>query len=120
MPISTKVSGEFGRLVGEAMGSLSLNQARTKTGISDVYLMRMKQGVVPSENIIHKFCRGFGVDTTPFMIAAGYQEPSDPVEAIKRLLDERDDLTQQEREEVVAIVRREVDTLRRARAGTTN
>jgi hypothetical protein len=82
MPVETRISAEFGRLVSEAMGTDSYGQGTIKTGISQAYLFAMKAGKVPSREVVEKFATGYSADLQALRIAAGYEEPTDIAEQI--------------------------------------
>jgi hypothetical protein len=90
MPVETRTSEDFGKLVSSLIGEDSLGKVTIKTGISQAYLVAMRRGKVPSELIIQKFAKGMA-DRWPngyddllqtLRIAADYEEPADPAEAI--------------------------------------
>lgn len=75
MPVETRISIEFGRLVSEIISDDSFGQASIRTGISAAYLLQMKRGKVPSEHIIEKFAAGYAdrhADLHALRLAAGY------------------------------------------------
>lgn len=81
MPVETRVSKEFGDLVRETMQGDTYGKATIKTGISQAYLLAMSRGKVPSRAIIERFAAGYNTEAQPLLVAAGYEEASDPVEA---------------------------------------
>jgi len=81
-----RYSSQFGEAVQRVMGSLSPNQASYKTGLSQEYVRRMKLGLVPLRETVEKFAKGLGVDVWPLLIAAGYEEPTDLRELVRRAI----------------------------------
>ncbi|HET6384657.1 MAG TPA: helix-turn-helix transcriptional regulator [Armatimonadota bacterium] len=79
MPVQTRVDPEFGRVVREAIGSLSQSEVGLRARISVGYLNRMARGSVPSREIILRLAEGLEIDPAPLLGAAGYD--SEPVAA---------------------------------------
>lgn len=114
MPVETRISPEFGRLVSDIIGADSFGQVSIRTGISQAYLLQMKRGKVPSEQIIEKFAAGYadrGADLRALRLAAGYEPPVPfvlPVEdvdaAIRRYRTEHPSLTDDQADELRRIV----------------
>lgn len=78
---------EFAEAVREAIGELSISQVAYKTGVSYEYVRTMvTYGRIPSEVVLHRFAEGLGADLPTLRIAAGYDQPSDPVERVKTAL----------------------------------
>lgn len=46
----------------------------------------MKMGAVPSEAVLERFAKGLNADLSALRRAAGYEQPSDPVEAVELAL----------------------------------
>ncbi len=86
MPIHTIIRPEFGEAVIKILDGVSPNQAAYKTGVSDEYIRKMAKGRVPSEVILQRFAEGLGADLQALRIAAGYEQPSDPVERVELAL----------------------------------
>jgi transcriptional regulator with XRE-family HTH domain len=83
VPVHTVIRPEFGVAVKEALGGMKAGEASIKTGISDVYIYKMLQGRVPSEDIIRRFAKGLDVDEGKLLIAAGYRQTTDILEAVE-------------------------------------
>lgn len=82
MPVETRISQEFGRLVAELMENDSFGQGTIRAGISQGYLLAMKRGKVPTAGFVKKFADGYkdrGADLHKLMIAAGYEQPPEHV-----------------------------------------
>ena len=82
MPHTTIIKEEFARVVKDFMRGLSAGQVSLKTGISYEYIRRMAYGHVPSEDVLKRFANGMNVDLQTLRIAAGYEQPTDAVEAV--------------------------------------
>jgi len=113
MPNITIIRKEFADAVKAALGGLSANQASYKTGISDEYIRKMATGKVPSEAILERFAKGMNADLKQLRIAAGYEQPSDPVQAVdialRTTLPEISDFDRDRILEMVKEVSEEVD-----------
>jgi hypothetical protein len=105
MPVETRVSEEFGRLVKKVMGEDSYGKATIKTGISQAYLYAMKGGKVPSREIVEKFAKGYKTAVEPLMIAAGYTQPKDLVEVVRIALRKNDTLSEESRRIIEELVK---------------
>lgn len=55
-------SAEFGRIVADVIGRMGLRDAANKAGISAAYMGSMKDGTVPSEEILARFVSAFSVE----------------------------------------------------------
>ena len=85
MPVETRISLEFGKIITDALKDNTYGQASIKTGISQAYILAMARGKVPSEPIIEKFAKGMNCDLDELMIAAGYKEP-EPKDVLKNVI----------------------------------
>ena len=55
-------SDEFGRIVSTIVGRMGLRKAAETAGISAAYMGQMKDGTIPSEEVLAKFAAGFKLD----------------------------------------------------------
>lgn len=104
MPVETRISAEFGKIVTELMGEDSLGQGTVRTSISTAYLMWMKRGKVPKPDVIRRFAEGYkdrGADLQKLMIAAGYEQPTDALSAIGRALQDVTDIDEAQKEKIL-------------------
>ena len=68
-------SEEFGRLIRDAIGTESLEKIAIEIGVSKTYVYDWAKGVVPSEQLLSRFCQHRGVEIGPFWEAARKVRP---------------------------------------------
>ncbi|MEN6370909.1 MAG: hypothetical protein ABFD64_02760 [Armatimonadota bacterium] len=112
MPHITIVKPKFAEAVRDALAGISANQASYKTGVSDEYIRKMAAGRVPSKAIIEKFANGLDSDLHKLLVAAGYEEPGNPVEGIENVIAKyriEGKLTPEKQERIMKYVREVIE-----------
>ena len=95
-------SERFKEAVRDALGDLSISQAAYKTGVSYEYVRTMASyGRIPSEPILGRFAEGLGADLYKLRVAAGYEQPSDPVQRVQYALNGAPELSDVSKQMIV-------------------
>jgi hypothetical protein len=108
----SKVSQEFGRLIGDILKSrgLTFRAAGLMSGISAAYWKDMADGRVPSEEVIARIAASFdGVDENELRHAAGYApltDRSDAVKAVEFALRGHSSIPEEGKKQILDFVRR--------------
>jgi hypothetical protein len=109
VPVETRISEEFGQLIGDLLGSDTYGQASVRTEVSQAYLLAMKRGKVPTRHIVDRVCDGYADRLTPekrsaILVAAGHELPPDATSAVRIALRHHKNIPAEEQERIVAIV----------------
>lgn len=79
-----RISEGFSDLVSAILDKrcISLRGAMLKTGVTHSVIGEMRKGIIPSRDTIGRFAKGMGVSEQELMVAAGYEQATDAVEAV--------------------------------------
>ncbi|MFQ3549068.1 MAG: hypothetical protein SNJ70_04905 [Armatimonadota bacterium] len=97
------IKKEFSEVIKKILDNSNVYQAAKKTGISYEYVRRMRDGLVPSEEIIKKFADGMNANFNELRVAAGYA-PVDAVEAVREALNTANNLSEKSKMQIMAFV----------------
>lgn len=110
MPKRARFSEEFGRLITETVGRMSLYEAGELTKLSYETIRKMKMGKVAEKETIERFLIGFpDADAHEIMMYAGYEEPRDTISAISMVLMKDKVLSERTKLRILEQVRRMID-----------
>jgi hypothetical protein len=92
---------ELAKEAQKAAGNLSISQVAYKTDMAYESARKLiKMGHVPSEDMLERFAKGLNYDLRKLRVAAGYEQPTNTVDAVEVALRVAQDIPDQGKEYV--------------------